>query len=156
MLQEGLAERFGLKLHWEKRDTPVYALVQGKHGATLETVADPDHPKLGSFTNPTTGKSTPAVITQTAGEFFAAAITMDLFAKNLRVRAGLDRPGCGHDWFDGSVHLRSEVLLADPPSYVDPAILFVMETKLGLRLEEVVLLLNVLVVDHVDEVPSAN
>ena len=33
MLRQGLAERFGLQVHWEKRDTPVYALLPGKHGA---------------------------------------------------------------------------------------------------------------------------
>jgi uncharacterized protein (TIGR03435 family) len=156
MLRQGLAERFGLKIHWEKRDTPVYALVPGKHGATLEPVVDPDHPKLRTFTNPTTGKSTPAVITQTEGEFFAAAITMDLFAKNLRVRAGLDRPVVDMTGLTGVYTFDLKWLPAEPPSYVDPAILSVMETKLGLRLEKRVLPLNVLVVDHVEEMPTGN
>jgi uncharacterized protein (TIGR03435 family) len=30
MLRQGLAERFGLQIHWVKRDIPVYALVPGK------------------------------------------------------------------------------------------------------------------------------
>jgi uncharacterized protein (TIGR03435 family) len=47
-------------------------------------------------------------------------------------------------------------LPADPPNYVDPAILTVMETKLGLRLEKRVLPFNVLVVDHVEEMPTGN
>jgi uncharacterized protein (TIGR03435 family) len=36
MLQELLAERFKLKLHWEKQEMPVYALVVGKNGHKLQ------------------------------------------------------------------------------------------------------------------------
>jgi uncharacterized protein (TIGR03435 family) len=39
---------------------------------------------------------------------------------------------------------------------VDPAILMVVEKELGLRLEKRVLPFNVLVVDHVEEMPTGN
>jgi uncharacterized protein (TIGR03435 family) len=61
MLRQGLAERFGLQVHWEKRDTPVYALVSGKHGVKLQPVADPEHPKLRPMTLPN-GKTTGASV----------------------------------------------------------------------------------------------
>ncbi len=44
----------------------------------------------------------------------------------------------------------------DPPTFVDPAIISVVETKLGLRLEKRVMPFNVLVVDHVEEMPTGN
>ncbi len=84
MLQAGLAERFGLKVHWEKRDTPVYALVAGKNGVKLQATADPEHPKLKPFTSPM-GNTTGMAVVNGVGEFFAAAITMDDFAENLVV-----------------------------------------------------------------------
>jgi len=156
MLQQGLAERFGLKAHWEKRDTPVYALVPGKNGVKIQPDSDPEHPKLRPFLNPTTGASTPASMIGGPGEYFAAGTTWDLFAKNLRYRAGLDRPVVDMTGLKGVYTFDLKWLPADPPNYVDPAILTVMETKLGLRLEKRVLPFNVLVVDHVEAMPSAN
>jgi len=45
MLQALLAERFGLKVHHEVKDHPVYTLVVAKGGPKLkEAVADPDNP----------------------------------------------------------------------------------------------------------------
>ena len=40
MLQKLLQERFGLKLHRETKELPIYALVVGKNGPKLEEVAD--------------------------------------------------------------------------------------------------------------------
>src|SRR5580700_3228701 len=37
MLQTMLADRFGLKVHWESRVQPVFALVVGKGGSKLKT-----------------------------------------------------------------------------------------------------------------------
>ena len=45
MLQTLLAERFGLKIHHENKDQPVYALIQGKGGPKLkEAVPDTEAP----------------------------------------------------------------------------------------------------------------
>jgi uncharacterized protein (TIGR03435 family) len=156
MLQQGLVERFGLKFHWEKRDTPVYALVQGKNGVKIQPDADADHPKLRQLTNPMTGASMPASMIGTPGEFYATGFSMDLFAKNLRGRAGLDRPVVDMTGLKGVYTFDLKWLPAEPPNIVDPAILSVMETKLGLRLEKRVLPFTVLVVDHVEEMPTGN
>jgi uncharacterized protein (TIGR03435 family) len=49
MLQTLLAERFGLKIHREARDHPVYALVVGKAGLKLkEAVPDPENPPVAA------------------------------------------------------------------------------------------------------------
>lgn len=91
-----------------------------------------------------------------AGEYFAAGTTWDLFAKNLRYRAGLDRPVVDMTGLPGKYSFDLKWLPTDPPNYVDPAIIMVVEKELGLRLEKRVLPFNVLVVDHVEEMPSAN
>ena len=46
MVQRLLASRFGLKVHREDKETPVYALVVGKNGPKLATAkegTDPGH-----------------------------------------------------------------------------------------------------------------
>jgi uncharacterized protein (TIGR03435 family) len=155
MLQQALAERFGLKAHWEKRDTPVYALVPGKNGIKIQPDADPDHPKLRPSTTPT-GKTIGTSMQGGPGEYFAAGTTLDLFAKNLRYRAGLDRPVVDKTGLAGVYTFDLKWLPTDPPNYVDPAIIMAVEVKLGLRLEKRVLPFNVLVVDHIEEMPTAN
>jgi uncharacterized protein (TIGR03435 family) len=155
MLQQALAERFGLKVHWEKRDIPVYALVPGKNGIKIQPDTDPDHPKLRAMTSPT-GKTITMSMQGGPGEYFAAGTTLDLFAKNLRYRAGLDRPVVDKTGLTGTYSFDLKWLPTEPPNYVDPAILMVVEKELGLRLEKRVLPFNVLVVDHVEEMPTGN
>jgi len=157
MLQQALAERFGLKVHWEKRDTPVYALVQGKNGIKIQPDADPDHPKLRPMTLPN-GKTGGSSMYSGPGEFWATGSTLDLFAKNLRYRAGLDRPVVDMTGLTGVYTIDLHWTPPEPPSNgsVDPAILSIVESKLGLRLEKRTLPYNVLVVDHVEEHPTAN
>jgi uncharacterized protein (TIGR03435 family) len=157
MLREGLAERFGLKVHWEKRDTPVYALVPGKNGVKIQPDADPDHPKLRPTILPN-GKTAGLGLHSGPGEFWAAATSMDLFAKNLRYRAGLDRPVVDMTGLTGVYTIDLHWTPPEPPSRgnVAPAILSVVEAELGLRLEKRTLPYNVLVVDHVEKAPTSN
>lgn len=58
MLQALLAERFGMTIHKEKRDQPIYALIVGKNGPKLtEAAAEPDQtpPDSANSANPGTG-----------------------------------------------------------------------------------------------------
>jgi uncharacterized protein (TIGR03435 family) len=157
MLRQGLAERFGLQIHWEKCDIPVYALVPGKSGVKLQPVADPDHLELKPIETRSMG-TIKAIMFSEAGRYYAALTTLDLFAANLRYRAGLDRPVVNMTGLTGKYAFD----LHWPPSetetmdYVDPAILPAMEKQLGLRLEKRTLPINVLVVDHAEGIPSAN
>jgi uncharacterized protein (TIGR03435 family) len=156
MLRQGLIERFGLQVHWEKRDTPVYALVAGKNGVSLQPVSDPDHPKLKPFTTAAGEKTTGMNIIHRPGEFFAAAITMDGLAEQIWSRAGLERPVVNMTGLTGVYDIDLHWTPPESPSIVDPAILSVVEKKLGLRLEKRTLPFNVLVVDHVEKAPTAN
>ncbi len=62
MLQKLLADRFGLKLHRDTKELPVYALVTGKNGPKLEEVenapagAAPGNPGAGSMMRMEPGK----------------------------------------------------------------------------------------------------
>jgi uncharacterized protein (TIGR03435 family) len=44
MLQIALVERFHLRMHWQERELPVYALVVDKNGPKLVPTADADAP----------------------------------------------------------------------------------------------------------------
>jgi uncharacterized protein (TIGR03435 family) len=156
MLRQGLAERFGLQVHWEKRDTPVYALVPGKNGVKLQPVSDPEHPKLRPFTTPTGEKTAGMRTLIMPGEYFASAITMDDLAEQLWGLAGLERPVVNMTGLTGRYDIDLHWMPPEPPAYPDPAVLTVVETKLGLRLEKRTLPFKVLVVDHVEKAPSAN
>lgn len=155
MLCRGLAERFGLHIHWEKRDTPVYALVPGKQGVKLQPLVDPDHMEVRQIETPAGTKR--ASMLSEPGRYYAALTTLDVFAANLQYRAGLDRPVVN---MTGLTGMYAFDLRWPPPEtgagYVDPAILPAMEKQLGLRLEKRTLPLNVLVVDHAEKAPSAN
>lgn len=154
MLQQGLAERFGLKVHWEKRDTPVYALIPGKHGVKLQPIADPEHLELKPIETPA-GTIKSSMLGE-PGRYYAAITDLDSFAGNLQVRADLDRPVVNMTGLTGMYAFDLRWTPSDPPSYVDPAILPAMEKQLGLRLEKRTLPINVLVIDHVEAAPSAN
>jgi uncharacterized protein (TIGR03435 family) len=155
MLRQGLAERFGLQVHWEKRDTPVYALLPDKHGVKIQPITDPDHPKVRATTLPN-GNNRVYAIYHGPGEFYAAAITMDGLAEQLWARAGLDRPVVNMTDLAGVYAIDLHWSPPEPPTYIDPAFISVVEAKLGLRLEKRTLPFNVLVVDHVKEAPSPN
>jgi uncharacterized protein (TIGR03435 family) len=55
MLKTLLAVRFGMTAHWEKRETPVYALVVGKDGPKMK-------PGVAEVAPPTEGTSTVATV----------------------------------------------------------------------------------------------
>ena len=155
MLRHGLAERFGLHVHWEKLDTPVYVLVPDKNGVKLQPVADPEHPKLK--TPPVAGGNVAGMsILLGPGEFFAGAIDMDDFAEQLWALAGLEKPIVNMTGLTGVYAIDLHWLPPEAPSGVDPAIISVVEKKLGLRLEKRTLPYNVLVVDHVEKTPTSN
>ena len=97
MLQQALAERFGLRKGslGKARHSRLDARCRGKNGIKIQPDTDPDHPKLRAMTSPT-GKTITMSMQGGPGEYFAAGTTLDLFAKNLRYRAGLDRPVVNH------------------------------------------------------------
>jgi uncharacterized protein (TIGR03435 family) len=157
MLQAMLADRLGLKTHWETRETAVYALVVAKGGSKLHEVtvphadADPAAAKPAS-TNPTDVKATGGA---RGLEFDAEMANTRSIAAMLVSQVGtpvIDRTGLtgtykfvlqfGREWSE-----------RNPESW--PDILVAVQEQLGLKLEPVKAAVPVLVIDHV-ELPSAN
>jgi uncharacterized protein (TIGR03435 family) len=55
MLEALLADRFGLKVHTETRELPVFNLVPDKGGPKLQPIADPASASAGAMPDPSTG-----------------------------------------------------------------------------------------------------
>lgn len=138
MLRKLLTERFGLKVHSERREIPVYALVTGKDG-----------PKLG------VAKEDPAPghrgINIESGVLIARSGTMDDFVDVLTTN--LDRPVLNQTNLAGQYDF---TLTWDQPpanggqwSPIGPA-LFTPIRELGLRLDSAKAPVEVLVIDAVE------
>jgi uncharacterized protein (TIGR03435 family) len=150
MLRDLLIRRFKLSVHNDTREFAVYALMVGKDGPKL-TPKPPDyHPVAGSQIHP---------------------LTMENYARSLALdRPVLDMTGLQGEYLinvsqvnqaimDAREHTRA-LSSPDAPTInpLDPMEngIFAIVQKLGLRLEARKSLLPVIVVDHVDKLPSEN
>jgi uncharacterized protein (TIGR03435 family) len=155
MLQTLLAERFGLKLHRDSKEFPVYALVVGKNGPKL-TPRPPDYdPKSQSRSRPSTLENYANMITaavdrpvvdQTGvkGEYMFSMDIM-LNAMMARARSSVERQAV--------VNPGRPAEQASDPS--DGGI-FAAIQPLGLKLESKKLPMPILIVDHVEKTPIEN
>ncbi len=151
MVQAMLASRFGLKIHRETRDLPVYALVIGKDGPKLPVAKDATlcggHGCFGI------GR----------GSFSAKGATLPWTAKTLnRI---LDRPVLDKTQLTGNYDF---VLHFDPSTASSPmmaavstedssqgSIFTVIQEQIGLKLDPRKEPVEILVIDHVER-PSGN
>ena len=137
MLQALLAERFKLATHRETKEVPVYALVAAKSG-----------PKLHA----TTGDQRLPVIFAPPTRFTGQGSTMQGLALALSRPAGrtvIDKTGIS-GVFDFSLTYSSD------SSDDSPSIFTAVQEQLGLRLEPDKAQAEVLVVDHVERIPTEN
>lgn len=146
MLQALLADRFKLALHNDTKPLPAFALTMGK-GKQKMRVGD------GSGNSGCRSTSTATISCRN--------VTMDAFAQNLRglARDYLTDPvvnltGLGGGWdFDLKWNPRSQIL----PAGVDRVTIFdAIDKQLGLALELKNVPTPVLMVDRVNEKPTAN
>jgi uncharacterized protein (TIGR03435 family) len=143
MLQTLLEDRFKLALHRETKELPVYVLLAGKNGTKLREAKgngpSPDIKERGS------------------GHLAAHRMSMPQFANYLAAR--MDRPVLdltdlkGHfeitlDWTSND--------MAATDSTASPSIFTAVQEKLGLRLEARKAPSEILVIDHVEKVPTEN
>jgi uncharacterized protein (TIGR03435 family) len=142
MLRTMLAERFGLKVHWDRKEIPTYTLVVNKGGPKLK----PSAPKAA------------ANRVNQPGEFAATASSIqrliDLLNNNSD-RPVIDQTGLT-GLYDIALHWTPEF---DDPSDVkaaDRGLFAAMESQLGLKLERSKSATDVLIVDHVVRVPVEN
>jgi uncharacterized protein (TIGR03435 family) len=164
MLQSLLAERFGLQLHSETHELPVFELRLARSDRKLGSqIHSGDADCLGVQCNPPFGP--PGVLT-------ARQITMQRLAENLswRVhRTVLNRTGLDGvfavdmHWTPDTLELSnggplgSAPPLASPPPQTsdDGAIFSALQEQLGLKLESTKGPVEVLVIDHVEK-PAPN
>jgi uncharacterized protein (TIGR03435 family) len=160
MLQALLEERFGLRLHRETRDAPVFLLHVAKGGARLQVTEEGSClPACGSIkTNP-------------RGAIDMAGVTMPNLSTFLGMR--LDREVIDKTGLAGRFNIHLEVSPAElSPRFVagssvtqldsslgvdsaGPSIFTALEQQLGLKLEPGKGPVTILVIDHIEQ-PSGN
>jgi bla regulator protein blaR1 len=143
MEQAMLADRFKLKVHFETREMPVYALVVAKGGPKL-VVANGDENRL-------------AMVSRESGqELTATGVTMEQFAQSPLLKA---QPVGGHPVVNQtSLKGRYDFTLRwskDGAESEEPALLTAIQEQLGLRLVPAKAPVEVIVIDHVEK-PSEN
>ena len=146
MLQKLLAERFGLKFHREKRELAVYALTDAKAGRKL-TKSQGDPNGLGDQTgNGNMGEMTYKFTNNTMDDF---ALCMQFYVD----RPVVNQTGLTGRWDFVLKWTTNDLKAADPNAA--PGMFTAIQEELGLRMEAVKALAEVLVVDYVER-PSAN
>jgi uncharacterized protein (TIGR03435 family) len=143
MLQGLLAERFNLALHRETRQFSAYALVIGKGGPKLHAAAAPD----GEY-----------MFRAQAGRATGSSISMHAFADRLsRSVFQLDRQVVDFTGLTGTFDLTLDWNPNNTQSdATGPSIFTAVQEQFGLKLEPRKVPLEVLIVDHVNRVPTAN
>jgi uncharacterized protein (TIGR03435 family) len=159
MLQQALVDRFGLKVHVEDRDTAVYALVAAKQGIRLVPAeSDPEHREKRTTDGPMGAMHAGTHFGR--GEFFSSAMSLDDFANNMANYVDLDVPILNMTGLTGlykfDLHWEPTVYTQHQMTMRDPVFTDVVERQLGLRLEKRKATFHVLVVDHMEKVPTEN
>jgi uncharacterized protein (TIGR03435 family) len=153
MAQSLLADRFGLKAHWELRQLDVYNLVIAKGGPKLKISENPSNPpRTIAMPSPSGIKVT---FTDSAKLVGALADWLQPYVQ----RPVIDRTG-----LQALFAVRLEFLLETssvgpgaglPPDPSGPSIFTAVEEQLGLKLESAKAPVSVLVIDSVQK-PSEN
>jgi uncharacterized protein (TIGR03435 family) len=181
MLQSALTDRFHLKFHYETQGVSVYAIVPGKKGVTLQAAADAAAREkdkiatgdtsvkdLSEFSNGSSlaqalpliqGKRARVSSLFAPGHVYSTAMSLDLLAENMSFY--FDRPVVNTSGLNGEYKFdirwspdENGKFSSQPLS--DPGFLSALEEQGGLRLDRRTVSMNMLVIDHVDAVPTEN
>jgi uncharacterized protein (TIGR03435 family) len=153
MVQQMLAERFKLAVHWEKKELPVYALVVRKGGPKLTAAKDTSG---GTNTSSSNGKLTARGVTmkklsQTLTQILGRELGRDVIDKT-----GLDgRYDLVLTWSPQDNSAAMTTPSSDNSIAAGPSIFTALQEQLGLKLESTKGQVQTLVIDHVEQ-PSAN
>jgi uncharacterized protein (TIGR03435 family) len=167
MLQSLLADRFKLRMHREKKESAVYALVIARSGLKMKASQDQtlwagDYPDGSPDGRPVTGGGPTELA---PGRFRGGGIPMTMFVNllsgplgrsvinktGLTGRYDIDlrcAPGSGQAPF-------YEADQAQPPDASTPSLFTAIQEELGLRLVSTRAPVEVLVIDHIER-PSEN
>jgi uncharacterized protein (TIGR03435 family) len=142
MIQRLLIDRFGLKVHRETREGPVYILTRGKKSLELKQPKDKDADSRSGYMMKPGG-----VV------WFGTNVTMPFLAHQLGSGSTLNLPVLDRTGIQGSYDF--ELPLSDPENH-DPASGALQEMDaLGLKLERAKGPIEVIVIDQVQR-PSEN
>jgi uncharacterized protein (TIGR03435 family) len=153
MLQALLADHFGLRVHRETKNLPIYSLVVAKYGSKLK-VADPAAaPNVLHWLQG--AGPTPNGTTMTAQAVSMAYLAREL-SEQVR-RSVVDKTGLPGNYnfrleFTAPQHALGGMLV---PADAAPPIFVALQDQLGLKLASTKGPAEVLVIDHVEK-PSAN
>jgi len=147
MIQKLLVERFGLKLHHEQQEMPVYALTVTKHGEKM--VASDGHTNT-SVDNDVAESDGHRTVRIKSGSTEDLALFLKFF---------LDRPVVDQTGLKGRYDLKLTWTFDDSRAPTDgtapPGIFTAIQEQLGLKLEPEKAPADVLVIDQVER-PGAN
>jgi len=148
MTQALLAERFKLVLHKETRELPMYALVVAKDGPKVHLAPPPESTNQNPFNMPG------------AGNLVGTQVSADMLAKVLANQLGrsvVDETGLKGVfdfklvWLPDNASPEAATMMAGRGS-----LLTVVQEQLGLKLEGRKGKVEVLVIDHIESVPTEN
>jgi uncharacterized protein (TIGR03435 family) len=173
MLQSLLAERFMLKVHWQRKELPVYALVVAKDGPKFKPFAP--QPEITEDSRKSAGSSSAHVgfsmtVNSAGAELTAIGEPLDALArvlanqKETEGRNVIDRTGLNGK-YDYTMHWTPEQD-AQTPKAADsgmsqpvggdgPSLLTALQEQLGLKLKADKGEVETIVIDHVEQ-PSEN
>jgi uncharacterized protein (TIGR03435 family) len=144
MLQNLLLKRFGITLHSEVKDEPIYVLSVGKDGPKLKPSADGERESLGMSPHPETGQE----------ELFYRSETMAKFADSLSRNLGRvveDQTG-----LDGKFDFSMQAESTEGSFIPLPSSLFAAVRGVGLQLEPGKAPVKHLVIDKAQKIPTEN
>ena len=163
MMQGVLADRFGLKLHHETRDLPIYALVVAKGGPKLQASASIE-PEPAGEKRPEGSPRGSGSMSIHNGDMTATGIPLSNLAANLSMqlhREVRDRTGLtgNYDfklsWSREELDGRPQDAAASGAAPAAPSIFTALQEQLGLKLDSTKGPVDTIVVDHIDP-PTEN
>ncbi len=149
MEQSLLADRFRLKVHFETREMPVYALVLAKSGAKLNSARNEEPSRISTLGN------------EQGNEMTAIGVTLEQFVVSPLLTGPAGRPVLDQTGLKGAFDFTLKWIperLADSAKDMGsdaPPFFTAIREQLGLMLVHSKALLEVIVIDHIEQ-PSAN
>jgi uncharacterized protein (TIGR03435 family) len=141
MMQKMLEDRFKLAVHRTQRVFPVYGLIVGKNGVKFKEVPDINSHSSNSQNTHYTGT---CVSMATLADFLARRLDMPV----------LDMTGL-NGFYDLTLDwVEDAAASTDPQKF--PELPIALQEQLGLKLESRKAPLEVVVVDHIERVPTEN
>ncbi len=153
MFQDLLATRFAFAAHWETRDMRAFEVRASERGAKLRTAVNPAQPTDFPKYSTKTEAGVWHVSSQLGGA--QSGLTVAGFLDALNSMNILDRPLVDATGIQGNYDI-DLTAPADPNRPGPSELLAALDKQLGLKATLKTLSLRVLVIDHMERMPTAN